>query len=299
MTVLYAPDKERAPDTQYNNLLARVMHSDREPMVVQGQRAKTIIGHQMRFPMKNGFPIITERDMSGKFFRAALGEHIGFLNGARTHEELKKFGCPYWHPWVTKEKCAAFGLPTGDLGDGSYGMAWTQFPTPDGRTFNQIKSSIEIFKRMPYLRTNRITSWIPHYMHTVEGFDRRVVVAPCHGEIHVRGFPETKELIILHWQRSADSPVGLAFNLIQYAAFGMMFAQVVGYTFVELVYQIADAHIYEMQYPYVRELLMREPRKFPTVKMDANITNIFDFRPEHFEIEDYDPHPAMTIPTPV
>lgn len=277
------------------------MRGGKETVVIQGQKAKTLMGHLLRFPMANGFPIITERDMSGKFFRAALGEHIGFLHGARTHEELKRFGCPYWHRWVTEEKCAAFGLPAGDLGDASYGVAWTQFPTTEGPPFNQILGAVEVAKKMPLLRTNHITSWIPHYIHTVQGFERRVVVAPCHGDIYIRCFPETRELVITHVQRSADSPVGLAFNLIQYAAFGMMFAQVIGYTFTELVYFIVDAHIYEMQYPHVATLLEREPRKFPTVTLNPDISDILAFRPEHFELspDSYDPHPAMEIPTPV
>ncbi len=296
----YKPYRDRTIDAKYHRLLAHITKAGVETQVIQGQRAKTAMGRFMVFKMENGFPVITERDMSGALFRAALGEHIGFLNGARTHEELKQFGCPYWHPWVTEEKCSAFGLTPGDLGDASYGMAWTQFPTTEGVPFNQMRAMIDVFRKMPFLRTMRITNWIPHYIHTTQGFSRRVVVAPCHGDIYIRGFPETKELIITHVQRSADSPVGLAFNLIQYAAFGMMFAQVVGYTFTELHYFIVDGHIYEMQYAHVDTLLSRAPHRFPTVSLDPDITDMESFRPEHFHLHnDYEPHPKMFIPTPI
>ena len=124
---------------------------------------------------------------------------------------------------------------------------------------------------------------------------------PCHGWIHVLAFPEEKELSVHHFQRSADCPVGLAFNLVQYAGFGMMLAHLIGYTFVEYVHTLSDAHMYESQYEKVEELLEREPRKLPTMTLDAEgVETITDFRPEHFVLgDDYDPHPKMLIPTPV
>jgi thymidylate synthase len=130
---------------------------------------------------------------------------------------------------------------------------------------------------------------------------RSTVVAPCHGWIHVLCFPETKELSVHHFQRSADSPVGLPFNMVQYAAFGMMIAHLTDYKFVEYVHTLSDMHIYSSQFDHVAELLSREPRKLPTVTLQADgINKITDFRPEHFILgDDYDPHPAMTIPTPV
>jgi len=292
----------RLIDNQYKNLLHRIMGSGREVTPIQGEKSRMIVGHQMRFRIKDGFPVITERDIS-KFFHGALGEHIGFLNGARTLDELESYGCPrfFWKRWVTKEKCAKFGLEEGDLGPGSYGAAWTAFPTAGGKPFNQVENLIRQIKETPHMRTNLITSWIPQYaVNGNEEFPRQVVVAPCHGNVHVFAYPDTGEIDIHHFfQRSGDCPVGLAFNLIQYMAFGLMVAQVTGYTMRELVYYISDAHIYESQYPFVEELLKRKSRSFPTVTLDPSITNIFDFRPEHFMLNDYDPHPAMKIPTPV
>jgi thymidylate synthase len=295
------PFDQRTPDSQYHDLLARIMRDGREVKPIQGEKAKMVFGHQMHFNLANGFPLMTERDLSGRYFTGGLSEHIAFLHGARTHAELSSYGCKWWSKWVTKERCAMFDLPEGDLGPGSYGPAWTAFPTIEGVPFNQIINVIAQIKERPYLRTHVITPWIPQYTIQHSGLPKRkVVVAPCHGYLHIVVFPETKEISVHHFQRSGDVPVGVVFNIVQYAAFTMMLAQVTGYTAHELVFTISDAHIYESQYEHVKELLAREPRAFPTVTLNPDIKDIFEFKPEHFAIgSDYNPHPAMTIPTPV
>ena len=301
------PFADRTPDSQYQNLLKKIMDEGTEVAPIhgklagnkQGGMAKMLVGQQLRYKMDNGFPLITERDLSGSLFKGALAEHVAFLHGARTQADLEKFGCKWWSKWVTAEKCAIFGLPPGDLGPGSYGAAWATFPTAEGAPFNQIAHVIQQIKERPYLRTHIISPWIPQYTIQHEGLTRKVVVAPCHGWIHVLCFPDTKELAIHHFQRSADFPVGVPFNMIQYAAFGLMVAQIIGYTMREIVYTFSDIHIYDDQYEHVKELLAREPRRLPTVKLDPNIKDIFDFRPEHFTISDYEPHEKMTIPTPI
>lgn len=292
--------KERVPDHQYHALLKRIMEEGTDVMPIHGVGSRMVVGHQLRFSMDNGFPLLTERDLS-KSFRGALGEHIGFLHGARTLEELKSYGMPavFWDRWVTKEKCDVFGLPEGDLGDGSYGAAWGAFPTAEGKPFDQIAHLVRQIKERPYLRTHLVSPWIPQYVIQHEGLKRRTVVAPCHGWIHVLAFPEKKELTVHHFQRSADVPVGVAFNFVHYAGFGLMLAQVLGYRMKELVFTLSDAHIYHNQFDSVKELLSREPRAFPTVTLDENVTDIFDFRPSHFTLSDYEPHERMLIPTPV
>jgi len=164
------PFKERTPDLQYRQMLERILKEGTEVSPIQGkigaqsgEKSLMVLGHQMRFNFDNGFPMITERDLSGKFMAGALGEHFGFLHGARTHEELSKYGCPWWKRWVTKEKCDIFGLPEGDLGPGSYGAAWANFPTAEGTPFNQITNVIKQLKERPYLRTHIISPWIPQY----------------------------------------------------------------------------------------------------------------------------------------
>jgi thymidylate synthase len=289
----------RTPDTQYRELLEKILRHGRKVMPIHGEASYMVVGHQLRFPFENGFPLMTERDLSGKFLQGALAEHVAFLNGARTDAELKAFGCPWWKRWVTGAKCAIFGLPPGDLGPGSYGAAWTNFPTAEGSGFNQITHLMKQLEERPYLRTHFVSPWIPQYTLQHDGLIRKVVVAPCHGWIHVFAFPETKEIQIHHFQRSADVPVGLVFNIAQYAAFGLMVAKLLGYHMTELVYTISDAHLYESQIEKVEELLTREARSFPTMTLRDGPPSIFDFRPDDFVLEEYDPHPAMTIPTPV
>jgi thymidylate synthase len=292
------PYNERTVDTQYRDLLARIMNDGIIVNPIHGEPSKMVVGHQMRFDLNNGFPLLTERDLS-KLMRGALAEHFAFLHGARTQAELEKWGCKWWSRWVTPEKCAVFGLEPGDLGPGSYGPAWTNFPTSEGKSFNQIVEVLRQLKEKPFLRTHMISPWIPQYTIQHSELKRKVVVAPCHGQLHIFGFPETKEISVHHIQRSGDIPVGVPFNIIQYAAFTMMVAQYMGWKVKELVYTISDAHIYQSQYPFVEQLLSREARKFPTVKLDPSINDVLDFRPEHFTLSDYEPHPAMTIPTPV
>jgi thymidylate synthase len=294
------PFSERTPDHQYHDLLQKIMDEGVEVTPIQGEKSKMILGHQMRFLFANGFPMITERDLSGKFMTGALAEHVAFLHGARTQEELTAWGCAWWKKWVTKERCDIFGLPEGDLGPGSYGPAWTAFPTAEGAPFNQIEHVVKQIKERPNLRTHIISPWIPQYTIQHSGIPpRKVVVAPCHGYLHILVYPETKEISVHHFQRSGDIPVGVVFNMIQYAGFTMMLGQILGYTPKELVYTISDAHIYESQYEKVKELLARDPMPFPTMTLDSSITDIFDFRPEHFTVSEYTAHPPMMIPTPV
>lgn len=301
----YKPFSQRTPDTQYRNLLRRILDEGERVMPQQEESTLMVVGHQMRFPLANGFPIITERDLlstgerAGSQFSMAIAELCAFLNGARTLEEMRGFGCGWWARWVTAEKCAKRGLEPGDLGPGSYGPAFHDFPMPDGGTFNQFESLIEEIRALPHLRTHFVSPWIPFCIPRRPGRQQKVVVAPCHGWVHVlvsaRG-----EMTLHHFQRSADAPVGLVFNVIQYAALLMMIAQVTDYTPRELVYTTSDTHIYEKQVPAVEELLATEPERFPTVTLDPEVKDLFAFRPQHFTVTDYQPRLGrMVIWTPV
>lgn len=303
--VTYKPFTERTPDTQYRDLLLRILAEGEKVIPQQEEAARMIVGHQMRFPLLNGFPLITERDLVGRDNRggpqyaAALGEIAAFLNGARTLDEMRKFGCGWWSRWVTTEKCAKRGLPPGDLGPGSYGPAFHDFPMPDGRTFNQFASMIEEIRELPHLRTHFASPWIPFYIPRRKGQQQKVVVAPCHGWVHVL-INAKREMTLHHFQRSADAPVGLVFNIVQYAALLMMLARVTDCIAKELVYSMSDTHIYEKQIPDVLKLLGTAPGRFPTVTLDQSVTDLFNFRPEHFAVEDYEPRLGrMVIWTPV
>lgn len=305
MNRYYLPKDRRTPDTQYQDLLKLILEKGEVHKPIHGEETRRITGHLMRFKRENGFTMTPTRDlMKYGLLHGAMGENIAFMNGARTLADLEKFGCPrsFWEKWVTKEKCGKFGLNEGDLGPGSYGAAWANYPKPDGGTFNQISALVRMMKDFSMLRTILIDPWIPFF--TVAGDPhnpRSVVVAPCHGWVHIHINTDTKSFKLEHKQRSADCPVGLQFNMMQYFGMGLNLERVTGLHFNEMIYYISDAHIYESQYEHARKLIELTPKVYPKVYLsdDAPTENIFDFRPHHFIVEEYEPHPWFKIPTPI
>ncbi len=297
----YKKFSERTPDTQYHELLKLIKHQGERIYSQMEEDSLMILGYLMRFDLSNGFPIITERDLLARSndrpsqFQMAIGELCAFLNGARTLEEMKKFGCGWWKAWVTEKKCSKRGLETGDLGPGSYGPAWRNFPTNEKKPFDQIKHLIEQISELPQLRTHIVTPWIPQYIGRGKNKQQKVVVVPCHGWFHIVINIYTNTLSLHHFQRSADAPVGLVFNLIQYAALTLMLGQVTGYEPKELVFTTSDTHIYMNQMEDVNAILKTKAQPFPTVSIDPKIRNIFAFRPEHFHVTDYKPQLARRI----
>ena len=298
--VRYKPFVLRRPDSQYQALLSRLLNEGEETGSAQGVPRLAVVNHGMTFDLSNGIPVITERDVvSGKHptFYQALGELCAFLNGARTQEELESFGCFWWKRWVTAEKCVKRGLQPGDLGPGSYGPAWTAFPNPNGKPFNQIQHVVEQMRERPELITHIVSPFIRPYLGRGKGKTQEVVVVPCHGLLFIYTNPRTRELSLHHIQRSCDVPVGLAGNLVQYAALTMMFAQVLGYTARTLHYTISSAQCYHTndhnpetdQRVAMREMLSTKPQQLATVRLNPAVTDIFAFRKEDFTIHDYYP----------
>lgn len=296
----YKPVSERTPDSQYQRLLRDILKNGVRTPSQQGVDALTFIGPEpMRFKLENGFPVINERNMNPKVsetlpvtvWQQAIAEICAFVNGARTQAELEKFGCYWWKSWATPEKCAKRGLETGDLGPGSYGAAFHDFPTAEGAPFNQFKHIVEQIREEPQLRTHFISPWIPQYIGRGKGKRQKVVVAPCHGWIHVRIIDGKLALHMI--QRSADVPVGVPSNMIQYAALTFMLAQATDTAPYEYVHSFSDAHIYVDQIPSVETMLAREPRPLATVTMNPNKKDLFAFRKEDFELSDYNPHPGI------
>lgn len=293
-----------APNTAYRDLLTFILnHGKRAEIKHMKTWTLRVLGYQMRFRPAEGFPLITERDLlSGKnpVATKALGELCAFLSGARTQAEFEKFGCDWWKSWVTAEKCAACDLPAGDLGPGSYGPAWRSFPTVSGVPLDQFSVILQQMRENPNMRTHRITNWIPQYNIRATGYTRWAVVAPCHGELYFSIDTDAETIDMVHKQRSADVPVGLAFNMVQYGALLLVVAQALGYKPGELVYWIDDAHIYEEQVSHVERMLATEPQPLPTVTLDPNVKDVFAFRPEHLQFHGYKPQlPFFRIPAPV
>lgn len=290
MQFRYIPLNERTPDTQYQDRLKHILRNGEiAGKTPQGIGAKTCFGTlaPMVFDLANGVPLITERKIG--FWRKAIAEIIAFINGARTIDELKSYGCDFWDDYLHKD--ANIGLEPGDLGPGSYGPAFHDFPMPNGEALNQFEQVLEQISMYPHLRTHRITPWVPFY--TARGPRRKVDVAPCHGELHFRVI--NGRLHMRMDQRSADMPIGVPSNMIEYAALLLMMCQVTGYYPGNYVHSFSDAHIYEDQVNAVQILVEREARPFPILKLNPDVKSLFDFRVEHFTLEEYDPHPAMKI----
>ncbi len=290
----------RQPDTQYRELLQEILDKGVRTQTQQEVDAITLIGPRpLHFKIADGFPVITERNMAPKtserlpvtIWQQAIAEIIGFLNGARTLEQLESYGCSWWSPWGTPEKCRKRGLIPGDLGPGSYGAAFHDFPTAEGETYNQFKYIIEQIKEQPHLRTHFITPWIPQYTVRVIGRQQKVVVAPCHGWIHLRVLDN--KLTLHMFQRSADVPVGVPANMTQYSALLLMIAQATGLEPYEYVHSFSDAHIYVDQLDAVKTMLEREPKPLPDIELKSKSTDIFSFRYTDFELKNYTPHPGI------
>jgi thymidylate synthase len=291
--VRYRPYDAREPDAQYRHLLARIAADGIEVPTRQGPPALTLMQQTMRFDLANGFPAITERSMKS-FWRKPIGELCAFINGATTLDELAAFGCDWWDAWATPAKTAKRGLPPGDLGPGSYGGAFRRFPTVDGGGFDQFQHLVEQLRELPGDRTHFVSPWIPQYQVRGAGKTPQTTISPCHGWVHVRVLGGGLHLHM--FQRSGDVPVGVPANLVQYAALLLMLEQLTGIEAVAYYHTISDAHIYADQLGHVRVMLEREERRLPTVYLSDDglkVTDIHDFRAEHFEIADYAPHPFI------
>ena len=239
----------------------------------------------MRFDVSNRFPLITTRSLA-KSFKAAVVELLWYLSGESRVDFLHKHGVHLWDQWATPEICAQYGLEPGDLGR-IYGPQWIHWRTSAGGEINQIKNVIADLKRFPDSRRHVVTAWSPEDVDSV-------FVAPCH--CFFKFFHAQGKLSLHLFQRSADAPVGVPFDIAEYALFLTMVAQVVGMEVGEFVYDTSDTHIYLNQLEQVKELLTREPRPLPRIVINPDVKDIFAFRPEDFVLLDYDPHPAMKIP---
>jgi thymidylate synthase len=269
------------------------------------------MGVQMRFPVENGAPVTTLRDLAPArktvptVWRQAVGEIFAFVNGARTTAQLEEFGCHWWRHWATEEKCRKRGLEIGDLGPGSYGPAFHNHPTLQGDGFggvarvNQFEQVLYQMGQQPHLKTHFIDPWIPSATYRPRnGKNQEVVVCPCHGWIHF--LVDAEGGLSLHmFQRSGDMPVGVPNNQAQYFALLLAVAQVLNLKPKELVHTISDAHIYVNQVPGVEEMLAREPLPYPEMTIDESVTNLFDFRHEHFDLAGYVSHPDIKFPVAI
>lgn len=266
------------------------------------------VGVQMRFDLDDGFPLITSRSLKGSW-KALRAELLWILAGSTQLADLHKDNVHFWDTWGEAKNTLPFGREAGDLGP-IYGHQWRNFGATqdeadgsllsDGKSpkagiyrrdgVDQITRLIDGLKRFPDYRRHRVVTWNPKDFNNDDGSER-VFIAPCHGDfqiVHQQG-----EITMHHTQRSGDMPIGIPFNIGEYALLLLMIAQVTGYKAKALIHTITDAHIYNDQIPYLEELLSREPKPLPTVKLNPDIKNIFDFTIDDIELVDYDPHPPI------
>ena len=287
------PDKVRVPDRQYADLLRRILENGEWTETRQGTRALTLLQQTLTYKIANGYPVIPDRDIS-RFWRKAIGELCAFINGARRVDEFESFGCDWWGPWASEAKTRKRGLPTGDLGPGSYGGAFRHFPTSEGEPFDQFGSVVQQIREQPFLRTHFVTPWIPQYLTRAGGRVPLATIAPCHGWIHVRVLSGGLHLHM--FQRSGDVPIGIPSNLVQYSALLLMLSSLTGYPPVAYYHTISDAHIYENQLDVAAEIASREPLRLGDIVLNekgARVSDVHEFRAEHFELVGYRPHRAI------
>jgi thymidylate synthase len=292
----------------YDRALMKLLTSGRKVPSPQAESAWMLrpitLEYDLRSPSGRTDRIVLPipKRSSKKPLFSAIGEITAFMNGVTTDEGLKQFGCNWWERWTSEEylKHCELDLKKGELGPGSYGAAFHDFPTAEGVPFNQVKHVMEQMRELPYLRTHMITSWIPQYVGRGKGKKRQVAVAPCHGTVvYFDVDMEAKELSLYHVQRSGDLPVGVAWNIIQYCAWLLMAANVLGYAPAFYYHIIINPHMYERQIEPVKEYLTFEEKPFPELALKRASDDIFSFRPEDFELLGYEKRPYIDIPTPI
>ena len=314
----YLPPELRTPDYQYQNLLRTIKAEGIAAKSFHQETSHSVMAPTpMRYNLRNGVPLGTERSMK-LIGQSAFAEIAAFSKGKRTQQDLVAAGVSpkFWGEFVTAKKCACFGLEEGDLGPGSYGAAFANFPTaeiklmvskPNSKfkkvlrkilnamnldfrgeaiSINQFKNVIAQIKKNPDLRTHFISPWIPQYCIPGEENERKVVVAPCHGWIHIRVFNGVLHLVM--FQRAGDVPIGVPSNTFQYAVLTIVLAHVLDLKAGWFYHMISDAHIYDNQMDAVEEIFLREPKPFPSVYLHKDTPkDFFQIGPEHIVIDDY------------
>ena len=262
---------------QYLDLLQHVLDHGIEREDRTGVGTLGLFGYQMRFDLADGFPLVTTKKLH---LKSIIHELLWFLSGDTNIQYLRENGVKIWDDWADEN---------GDLGP-VYGYQWRSWDTPDGRRVDQIANLIDDLKTNPYSRRHIVSAW------NVADVDR-MKLPPCHTlfQFHVEG----ERLSCQLYQRSADIFLGVPFNIASYALLLMMVARATGLEAGDFVHTLGDTHLYLNHVDQAREQVMRKPRALPTMKLAPQVESIFDFRYEHFELVDYEPHPHIKAPIAV
>lgn len=256
---------------QYNDLLRHVMQHGTKKEDRTGTGTVSVFGYQMRFDLQKGFPLVTTKKVHT---RSIIHELLWFLKGDTNIKYLKDNGVSIWDEWADEN---------GNLGP-VYGYQWRSWPSANGEHIDQISQLIEQIKKNPDSRRLLVNAWNVSEISKMK-------LPPCH--ILFQFYVADGKLSCQLYQRSADLFLGVPFNIASYALLTHMVAQVCGLEVGEFIHTLGDAHIYSNHFDQVNLQLTREPLPLPTLKLNPDVKNIFDFTYEDITIENYQSHPAI------
>ena len=256
---------------QYLELLNRIMSEGALKSDRTGTGTKSVFGHQMRFNLEEGFPLLTTKKLH---LKSIIYELLWFLNGDTNAKYLQDHGVKIWNEWADKD---------GDLGH-IYGYQWRSWPDYNGGHIDQISDIVNEIKNNPDSRRLMVSAWNVADIKNMN-------LPPCHCLFQF--YVADGRLSLQLYQRSADTFLGVPFNIASYALLLMMMAQVTGLKAGDFVHTTGDTHIYTNHFEQVQLQLSRTPRSLPTMKINPNVKSIFDFHYEDFELENYNPWPHI------
>ena len=262
---------------QYHDLLRRILREGVQKNDRTGTGTISIFGHQMRFDLSQGFPVLTTKKLH---LKSIIHELLWFLAGDTNIRYLHDNQVTIWDEWADVY---------GNLGP-IYGYQWRSWRGADGQTIDQISQVVESIKTNPDSRRLIVSAW------NVADIDK-MALPPCHALFQF--YVANKKLSCQLYQRSADVFLGVPFNIASYALLTMMIAQVTNLQPGEFIHTLGDAHIYQNHLEQVNLLLSRTPRKLPQMHINTKIDNIFNFKYEDFELSGYDPYPPIKAPVAV
>ena len=270
-------NKKNQQMKQYLDLLRDIRENGVMKEDRTGVGTQSVFGRQMRFDLSEGFPLLTTKKVH---LKSIIYELLWFISGDTNIGYLKEHGVSIWDEWADEN---------GDLGP-VYGHQWRSWPTPDGRTIDQLSSVIDLICHHPDSRRMLVSAWNV-------GEVEKMALPPCHCLFQF--YVADGKLSCQLYQRSADVFLGVPFNIASYALLTMMIAQVAGLQPGEFVHTTGDTHIYRNHFEQVALQLTREPRPLPRMILNPDVKSVFDFKYEDFTLEGYDPWPLIKAPVAV